>query len=320
MESRERVIATINHRPVDRMPRYGWLGNLDDVISEKYGSVRAFEDKYGFDLHHAWGNPWQFTSEAIAHIEGPDGVGLPERVLEAPMHDPDDAQKYEKLEAQIRHHKVERNRFIYVQSPGFFENYNKLFGIENHLMYLLMYPEELHAIYRRQAEWSIRWAMNCLDLGVDMIHISDDWGAQTGMMFSPQTWRDLIFPYHKMVIDAVKARGAFVSLHCDGNVSAILDGIVELGFDVMHPFQESAGMDLTRYMRDYARHFTVMGGIDVQTTLGFGDLVKLRAELERIISMFRDGGMLLCTTHSVQEHCSLEELEYCYDSIVELCG
>jgi len=38
--------------------------------------------------------------------------------------------------------------------------------------------------------------MNCLDLGVDMIHVSDDWGAQQGLMFHPGLWRRLIFPNH----------------------------------------------------------------------------------------------------------------------------
>lgn len=302
------------------MPRYGWLGNLEKPLVERFGSIAAFEDAYGFDLHHAWGNPWQYTKQASEHMCGPDGIVLPERVLEVSLHDPDDAGKYAALKDQIRHHKVERERFVYVQSPGFFEHHNGLFGIENHLMYLMMYPDLLHRIYDRHAEWTIRWAMNCLDMGIDMIHLSDDWGAQNDLMFSPEQWWDLIYPYHKRVTDAVKARGAFVSVHSDGNISSVLDGVAKLGFDVVHPFQESAGMDLTRFRRDYASRFTVMGGIDVQTTLGFGNLPHLKSELERVIGMFREGGMILCTTHLVQDHCSVDELVYCYDKVVEQTG
>jgi uroporphyrinogen decarboxylase len=128
-----------------------------------------------------------------------------------------------------------------------------------------------------------------------------------------------MYPHHKIVCDAVRRRGAFVSLHSDGNINSVLDGIVELGFHVVHPFQESAGMDLTSYRRDYMQRFVVMGGIDVQTTLGFGQRDRLRSELERVISMFTDGGLLLCTTHMVQDHCTIDELTYAYDTIAELC-
>ncbi|MBD3241575.1 MAG: hypothetical protein GF331_13380 [Chitinivibrionales bacterium] len=317
---RERVIATIKHEPRDRMPRYGWLGNLREPLTEAFGSVAAFEDHYEFDLAHAFGNPWQYTREALEFIRGDSGEALPERVAQAPIHDPDDQEMYTRVVEMVRHHKQERDRFVYVQTPGLFEAHNGLFGIENHLLYLMMYPGELHEVYKRQAEWNRRWAMNCLDLGVDMVHISDDWGAQQDLLFSPDVWRKLIYPYHKITIDAVKQRGAFVSLHSDGNINSVLDGMVELGYDVVHPFQESAGMSLTRFKEEYRDAFTVMGGIDVQTTLGFGKLDNLRTELERVIGMFADSGLILCTTHAVQEHCSLDELVYCYDTVKELCG
>lgn len=320
MLPRERVIATIRHEVRDRMPRYGWLGNLEGPLTDAFGSIAAFEDHYELDLAHAFGTPWQYTREALEFIRGDSAEALPVRVLQAPIHDADDESMYAGVIAAVRHHKQERGRFVYVQTPGLFEAHNGLFGIENQLVYLMMYPGELHDVYRRQAEWNRRWAMNCLDLGVDMIHISDDWGAQQDLLFSPAVWWDLIYPYHKITIDAVKGRGAFVSLHSDGNINSVLDGVVKLGYDVVHPFQESAGMRLIDVKEKLGGAFTVMGGIDVQTTLGFGRLSQLRSELERVVGMFADGGLILCTTHAVQEHCSIEELVFCYDAIKELCG
>lgn len=320
MLPRERVIATIEHRKPDRIPRYGWLGNLAERITERFGSVATFEDQYGFDLHHAWAKPWQYAREALAFIRNDTGQALPERVIQAPIHDPNDQAMYEPLKEQVRHHKKERGRFVYVQTPGLFEAHNGLFGIENHLMYLMMYEKELREVYKRQAEWNKTFAMNCLDMGVDMVHVSDDWGAQTNLLFSPETWWNLIYPYHKITCDAVKQRGAYLSLHTDGNNNAILDGVVKLGYSVMHPFQESAGMSLEHFKDKYAGEFVVMGGIDVQTTLGFDNRDRLRGELKRVIDMFRDGGLILCTTHAVQEHCSIDELVYCYETVRELCG
>jgi len=318
MLSRERVIETINHRKPDRVPVYGWLSaNMNDKISEQFGSLAVFEDKYEFDFAHLFGGPATYGDELKRLNESLGRQPEPPELLDVPMTDPNNMSAYQNVIDGIRHHKEERGRFVYMQTPGFFEALNGPFGIENHLSYLLLYPDEIHEIYSRQAEWNKAFAMNCIDLGVDMVHVSDDWGAQVGLLFSPKVWWDMIFPYHKRVTDAVKSRGCYVSVHSDGNVMSVLDGIVDLGFDVVHPFQESAGMDYSVYKSKYMDKFTVMGGLDVQTTIGFGKLDFLKSEIERILGMFKDGGLLFCTTHFVQNHCSMEELVFAYDLIYD---
>ena len=42
------------------------------------------------------------------------------------------------------------------------------------------------------------------------------------------------------------------------------------------------------------------------------------AEIERVLGLFRDGGMIFCTTHFVQDHCSMEELRLAYDTAYRL--
>jgi len=319
MLPRERVINVINHRKPDRIPVYAWLrANLEKPISEKYGSVEAFEDRYEFDLAHLFSEVSAYAVDLEEMRRANQGEIEPSVLLDLPMNDPDDMTQYQSLIKQIDYYKASRGRFVYVQTPGIFEANNGPFGIENHLAYLLLYESELHEVYRRQAEWNRKFAMNCLDLGVDMIHVSDDWGAQNALMFSPATWWKLIFPYHKITCDAVKARKAYLSLHSDGNINEVLDGVVKLGYDVVHPYQESAGMKFELYQRKYRNDFVIMGGLDVQTAIGFGKLEFLKSEIERVMNIFKDGGMLFCTTHFIQDHCSIEELSFAFDLIKEL--
>jgi uroporphyrinogen decarboxylase len=61
-----------------------------------------------------------------------------------------------------------------------------------------------------------------------------------------------------------------------------------------------------------------MGVLDVQTTIGFGKYDKLKREIERVIRMFSDGGLIFCTSHFVQDHCTIEELTLAYDLVYEL--
>ena len=63
------------------------------------------------------------------------------------------------------------------------------------------------------------------------------------------------------------------------NVTPLLDGIVELGYDVVHPYQLSAGMDWDVFDQKYRDKFTILGGLDVQDAIGFGDYPRLERAL-----------------------------------------
>jgi uroporphyrinogen decarboxylase len=319
MLPRERVIKVINHEKPDRVPVYGWVSaNLGPEIAKAYGSVEAFEDKYEFDFAHIFGGPGSYPGDMLGELSKDCGGAItPDRLLEIPLTDPNKIDDYKSISDQVKYHKESKGRFVYVQTPGIFECLNGVFGIENHLAYLLLYEDELHEVYRRQAEWNKAFANNCIDVGVDMVHVSDDWGSQKELLFSPKVWWNLMYPYHKITCDEVKRRGVYLSLHCDGNFSQVIDGVIKLGYNVVHPYQESAGMDLYEYKKKYINSFVVMGGLDVQTTIGFGKLDFLKNEIERILSLFADGGLLYCTSHFIQNHCTIEELTYAYDTIYE---
>ena len=319
MNSTQRVKDVIAGKAVDRTPIYGWLAaNLSEELTAAYGSVEAFEDKYEFDAAHIFGGPDPFNRGLLDKIRRESDEFTPDLISDQPIFsDPDDMSKYENIKAALAHNK-KRDRFCYVQTPGFFENFNSVFGIENQLCWLAMYPDELAELYRRQADWTIRFADNCIDLGLDMIHISDDWGSQKSLMFSPATWDELIYPNFKRVVDHVHSRGCLCSLHSDGCVSAVTDRLAEIGIDVIHPWQETAGMSYDVYLEKYSDKFAILGGVCIQSTLGFGDYERLESEIRRVFKLLRGKRWICCTTHYVQKHCTVDELKFAYDLIYKL--
>jgi len=301
------------------MPVYGWTkANLEKLICEAFGSIDAFEDHYEFDLVHLFGGPNAHPKHLIRSVEGAAPSILPQDYLDVALNDPNDRSTYQDLVEQIAHHQGERGRFVYVQTPGIFEGLNDVFGLQNHLLYLALYPDALQQVYRRQAEWNRAFAMNCIDLGVDMIHVSDDWGGQTRLLFSPRTWWALIYPNHEITCQAVLARGVPISIHSDGNINSVIDGVIKLGYQVVHPWQESAGMSLAQFKEHYSQQLIVMGGLDVQTTIGFNKIDFLKSEIERVVGAFQDGGLIFCTSHFIQDHCSLHELVTAFDLVYDL--
>ncbi len=319
MNSTERVTNTILGKPVDRQPIYGWVSaNLTDEINEAFGSVAAFEDLYEFDMAHLFGGPDSLRRDVIERIAAENEELTPDLLAEEEIFTcADKPEDYQNIAQALAHHK-RRGRFCYVQTPGFFEHFNSVFGIENHLLYLALYPDELYRLYSRQAEWTIRFADQCIALGVDMIHLSDDWGAQKNMMFSPKLWRELIYPNMKRVVDHVHARGVFCSLHSDGCIMNVADGVAQLGLDVVHPWQENAGMSYDTYLEKYADRFAILGGVCIQSALGILPRDRLEAEIRRVFQKLRGKRWICCTTHFVQKHCSIEDLRFAYDLIRQL--
>ncbi|TVR52786.1 MAG: hypothetical protein EA426_18525 [Spirochaetaceae bacterium] len=76
-------------------------------------------------------------------------------------------------------------------------------------------------------------------------------------------------------------------------------------------------MSFDLYDSAYRGHFTVMGGIDVQTTIGFGNLDRVIDEVGALIDRYRDGRLILCTTHFIQDHCGIDELVGAFEFIYE---
>ncbi len=322
MTSKELVQKTIRgENDTGLTPLYGWVReNMQDKIAGRFGSVEAFEDHYQFDMAHLFGAPAMYDEAVLNNLRESEGEITPEMLLDIPMLSPDDEAAYSEVKRQLQHYSVERERFCYIQSNGIFELNNEFFGIENHLCNLLLYPDELHELYARQAQWNAHVASNMLDLGVDMIHVSDDWGAQKSLMFSPELLREFIIPNHRPTAELVHQRGAFLSLHSDGCIVDALDDIVSLGYNVLHPWQESAGMSYDLYLSKYAERFAILGGMCVQSTLGFGDLPRLEREMRRVCDLMRGKRFILCTTHWVQDHCSIDELVFAFDLALQLCG
>ncbi|MBQ3518347.1 MAG: hypothetical protein IJA31_03380 [Clostridia bacterium] len=319
MNGIERISRTICGQSVDRQPIYGWVSeNLSREISEVFGSVAAFEDRYEFDVAHIFGGPWSFDGETFDRIRAEHDELSPDVLLDYDIFtSPDKMSDYDNIARSIEHHK-KRDRFCYVQTPGFFEHFNTVFGIENQLLYLALYPEELGELYKRQAEWTLRFAEHCISLGADMIHLSDDWGSQKDMLFSPKTWKELIAPNVKTVADFVHSKNRFVSLHSDGCIAKVTDGIADLGLDVLHPWQENANMPLEMYLNKYADRFGIMGGICVQSAIGIMNREDLEKEIRRVFGLLKGKRWICCTSHFVQKHCSMEDLIFAYDLIYQL--
>ena len=324
MLPRERVFEALNFCEPDRVPVYLWVFNQPGVIDEivaRFGSFEAFCDFLELDMTQAFPakgplkqRPKPNSDEAI-HDATYGWVYKLEDALEAELNDPDDPTIYEPIRREIEHHKERRGRAVFVQTFGVFEAANDFIGLEQNLVAMAEQPQFCRQLYEWIARWSARYAENCLELGVDVIHISDDWGMNNAMLFSPKTWWELVYPAEKIICDAVLKRNGWLSLHSDGYIEPVLDGVVELGIRVFHPCQESAGMKPVAVKQKYFGKLALYGGLDVRTVLGRGlPREKLAEEIRRVVnSLKQGGGFIFCTSHMVQPGTPIDEVIFAYE-------
>jgi uroporphyrinogen decarboxylase len=330
MTGRERVTAALEHRETDRVPRYIWVdgGLAMQRTVERFGSYDAFLDHLDVDMFQAFPGPVGMIDIAAWRAEHPADPRAPglsqgaltlDEALEAPLTDPTAEAIYAPIQAAIEHHQQGKGRAIFVQTPGCFETANGLIGMDGQLMEMALRPERMRELYRKQLEWTRVYIDRCLALGADVIHISDDLGQNGRMLFSPATFREVVAPVMREEAAYVRERSPHLSLHSCGYFDDVIGDLAYLGFDCMHPFQESAGMDLVSVKQRFGERVTIYGGLDVRSTLPSGDRDLIRRDLERIVpACKRGGGLIFCTGHTVHSDCALDDVLYAYEVLDDL--
>lgn len=200
-----------------------------------------------------------------------------------------------------------------------FETAWALRGYAQMLTDFLLDPDLAARLLEIPYQYHLTAAKKLTELGVDMIWIGDDVGAQRSMLIAPATWRKFLKPRVANFIAAVKAINPQVKVayHSDGVIEPIIPDLIEIGLDVLNPIQPAC-MDPAEIKRKYGQHLCFWGSLDVQHTLPFGTPAGVRAEvLQRLATLGKDGGLILGPTHHVQLDTPLENFWAMIDTITQ---
>lgn len=104
------------------------------------------------------------------------------------------------------------------------------------------------------------------DLGADAVYLTDDWGTQVAMMISPAMWRSFFKPRYARIFAEVHRLGMDVFFHSCGNITQIVEDLIEVGVDILDPIQPLA-MDVQEMARQFGGRVAFSGGVDDQELL-----------------------------------------------------
>jgi len=199
-----------------------------------------------------------------------------------------------------------------------FETAWALRGYERTLTDLILNPQLVEALLDIPYRYHSTAAQRLVRMGVDMIWLGDDVGAQDRMLISPDTWRRFLKPrMHDLVSSLKEFNPALkIAYHSDGEISPIIPDLIEIGVDVLNPVQP-ASMSPSELKKAYGDQLCFWGTIDEQHTLPFGTPEDVRAEvLDRIRRVGKKGGLIVGPTHHVQLDTPLENFRAMVDTVI----
>ncbi len=177
-------------------------------------------------------------------------------------------------------------------------------------------PGMAEAILDRLNDHYLDLADRLLDMGAEVLRLSEDWGNNKSMFIDPVMWRRVFKPRYKRLFDRAKRRGAYVFFHSDGNITPIVGDLVEIGADILNPVQPEC-MDQLEIKKMYGDRITIDTGISVQRTLPYGTVEDVRGEaLHALKHLAPGGGFVYGTSHYAMYDVPVENIVALYDT----CG
>ena len=104
---------------------------------------------------------------------------------------------------------------------GILERAWQLTGFEEFMTGLSLYPELIEKLLDDITEFKVETARQVVAAGFKCGHTGDDFGAQSGLLMSPATWRRFFRPRLQRVWDVYKQAGLPVIHHSCGNVDLL---------------------------------------------------------------------------------------------------
>ncbi|MGI9406881.1 MAG: uroporphyrinogen decarboxylase family protein [Hyphomicrobiaceae bacterium] len=171
--------------------------------------------------------------------------------------------------------------------------YAHIVGTQNFFLMMFDQPELIKGVLDGLTEYYTELGKNAIAMGVDMIRVGDDVGAQQAMMISPEQWRELAKPrFDYMFKEYRKANSdIFIKLHSCGDYSPIIPDMIELGVDLSGLMQPTGGnKDQVGLKKKYGNDISLVGGFDVQRLLPRGQVEDIRKGVHDVIKNLGTGG------------------------------
>ena len=197
-------------------------------------------------------------------------------------------------------------------------------GLEQWFVDMLERPEFCEALIDRTLQFWLDWFDAFLtEVGevVDVIMVGDDIAGQTGPLFRPAFYREIVKPRQKRLVQFIKPRTtAKIWYHTCGACKSYIPDLLDNGIDILNPVQISAAdMGPAALKSQFGDRLAFWGGgIDAQHVLPTADPETIRAHVRTNMMAFKPGGgYVFNNVHNIQDGVPAENILAMYDAAYE---
>jgi MtaA/CmuA family methyltransferase len=254
MSGRERILAHLQGRPIDRLPVMPiTMMFAADLIGAKYcdyctdyrvlveGQLRVAE-QFGFDYVNTMSDPAREAADCGAAVEVfertpvaliEDRALLADKTALARLEMPEPLgggrmHNGVKAVAALKE-KVGKQLLVEGWIEGPIAEAADLRGINTVMLDFFDDPVFVRDLFEFVVEMELRFARAQVEAGADLIGVGDAAASLVG----PKLYEEYIWPYEKKLIDGLHAMGARARLHICGNTRFALEGMGRLGCSIV---------------------------------------------------------------------------------------
>ncbi|MBK8024197.1 MAG: hypothetical protein IPK19_22875 [Chloroflexi bacterium] len=200
-----------------------------------------------------------------------------------------------------------KERYLLLHVYGPFEATWRKHGFENSLMNLALEPDLIADMAEAHVDVTIATLEKAREYGIvpDGLFMVEDLGMNTGMLFSPASYEQVLFPAHRRLGEYLHRHGITYFIHTDGDVRRVIPRLIDAGVQVLQPLEAKSHLDVRLLKQEYGKDLVFFGNIDVRAMSG--TKAELEAEVRsKLEVVMRGGGYIYHSDHSVPPTVSLE--------------
>jgi uroporphyrinogen decarboxylase len=345
MNSKERVLTSLNWQDTDRVPiQYYGTPEVNSMLAEHFGRQDfranlgvdtrwvpvpyrgALRDPEGDIRYDMWGAGYRPTPNGAGGTYD-EAVDLPLARLQT-MDDVEsypwpaaDAFDYSGVAEGCR--RIEEFAVCVggAGSPDIVNGVSRGRGMEQVLLDIAMRDEVGLAIIDKRVDLEydvLRRTLEAADGLVDILCLGEDCGTQHGRLVSPADFDEVFRPRLQRFIDLAHEFGARAMMHSCGDTHELMPTFIEMGLDVLDAMQpEPPGMDPETIRAACRGKLAFCGLISTQQTLPYGTVDECRAEARhRIDTIAPGGGYIFAPAHCIQPGSPLENILAVYEEAI----
>ena len=192
---------------------------------------------------------------------------------------------------------------VIAETSGVLEFVMWMMGYATFAVALYEQPELVQGMFERVGDlMAAIYETMCDYETVGAVFLGDDMGHRSGPMIHPDHLRQYVFPRQKRLVDIAHAHGLPFLLHACGNLSVVMDDLIDyVGIDGKHSFEDTY-LPVTEAKKLYGDRISILGGVDVDFLVRRSE-DEVRAYTRRVLeACMPGGGYALGTGNSVANY------------------